>query len=70
MVAASLLAGERLAAAEAGGDPGIIAAGAVRISFGACHTHMVALWMVLQAPSTALRAPAGAAFWTRAPRPR
>ena len=48
-VAASVLAGERLAAAAASGDPAILAAGAVRISFGACRTQIAALWTVLEA---------------------
>lgn len=48
-VAASLLAGERLAAAAASGDPRILAAGAVRISFGACRAQIAALWTVLEA---------------------
>ncbi len=69
LVAASLLAGERLAAAEAGGDPAIIAAGAVRISFGACfgacQSHMVALWMVLQAGRGLLDAATEAALIAR-----
>ena len=48
LVAGALLAGERLAAAASAG-PAVAKAGAVRISFGACHAQMVALWTVLAA---------------------
>jgi hypothetical protein len=64
-VAASLLAGERLAAAAASGDPGILAAGAVRISFGACRAQIAALWTVLDAGRGLLDASTEAALIVR-----
>ena len=50
LIAGSLLAGERLQSAPhaSGEQAGAVqAAGALRISFAACHTEMTALWMVL-----------------------
>ena len=50
LIAGSLLAGERLQSAPhaSGAQAGEVqAAGALRISFAACHIQMVALWMVL-----------------------
>lgn len=49
MIACSLLAEERLAAAQASEDEEVRQAGAVRISFSLCKEYTVALFMVLQA---------------------
>jgi hypothetical protein len=49
LLACSLLAKERLAAAAQSSDAEVQSAGALRISFSVCHEMTVALWMVLQA---------------------
>jgi hypothetical protein len=59
------LARGRLAADAASGDPAILAAGAVRIRFGACRAQIAALWTVLEAGRGLLDASTGAALILR-----
>ena len=64
LVAASLVAGERVEIARSAGGE-IEAAGAVRISFGLCYHYIAALYMVLAAADGLMSAVAQAELITR-----